>query len=465
MGSCFEFATEICSDCEHPMVAGADSCTCAHCASVCTGRFSGCSAVWSSRASVLTLLRKPMVDGSGAQADSSLVGLFDEPPVRLPATGEARRHPGKKKNKARTPPTAPTPRIEAPQAADWELPRPELVEGLAHAPAVDPAVDALQERLNNLEGLLTSALDRVASLEAGLPDLQALRGHQDSAVEQADVRFTLVEVRLGAVERAVVERTDAVERRLAAMEAQLAGVDDLAATVAELGSSQAGQTEALEQRRASLDALTVRAQSGDERLGELAGLLHALDQRVGDGDSRVEQRIGELAGFMAALDQRVGDGDGQMEQRLEQRIKELAGVVASHADAGKRRCAKIESRLAENSEGLDRRVIDLTDTVVEHRHAVEQRVASQRGGGVELQQRLDQIEGITHRTAADHENVAESFSERLEALELRLAPTELGLARVNRLAKELTSFMSRVGPDQATAGDVDRRDRLRRHTP
>ena len=46
MGWCHEFGPDINADCGHPMVADAKSCKCTTCGVVCTGRFSGCAAVW-----------------------------------------------------------------------------------------------------------------------------------------------------------------------------------------------------------------------------------------------------------------------------------------------------------------------------------------------------------------------------------------------------------------------------------
>ncbi len=46
MGWCHEFGPEIRAGCDHPMVAGTDSCSCPECGVVCGGRFAGCRAVW-----------------------------------------------------------------------------------------------------------------------------------------------------------------------------------------------------------------------------------------------------------------------------------------------------------------------------------------------------------------------------------------------------------------------------------
>lgn len=47
MGWCHEFGVEIEERCTHPMTAGATTCSCAECGTVCRGRFEGgCEAVW-----------------------------------------------------------------------------------------------------------------------------------------------------------------------------------------------------------------------------------------------------------------------------------------------------------------------------------------------------------------------------------------------------------------------------------
>lgn len=46
MGWCHEFGPQISDGCDHPMVAGATSCTCQQCGAECKGRFAGCVDVW-----------------------------------------------------------------------------------------------------------------------------------------------------------------------------------------------------------------------------------------------------------------------------------------------------------------------------------------------------------------------------------------------------------------------------------
>ncbi|HEV2070501.1 MAG TPA: hypothetical protein VGR26_11965, partial [Acidimicrobiales bacterium] len=46
MGWCHEFGPQISDGCDHPMVAGATSCTCRQCGTECKGRFAGCVDVW-----------------------------------------------------------------------------------------------------------------------------------------------------------------------------------------------------------------------------------------------------------------------------------------------------------------------------------------------------------------------------------------------------------------------------------
>lgn len=46
MGWCHEFGAQVGEGCGHPMTAGASSCHCATCGTVCEGRFTGCPVVW-----------------------------------------------------------------------------------------------------------------------------------------------------------------------------------------------------------------------------------------------------------------------------------------------------------------------------------------------------------------------------------------------------------------------------------
>ena len=46
VGWCHEFGSQIGEGCGHPMAAGDSSCACTVCGVVCSGRFSGCGAVW-----------------------------------------------------------------------------------------------------------------------------------------------------------------------------------------------------------------------------------------------------------------------------------------------------------------------------------------------------------------------------------------------------------------------------------
>jgi hypothetical protein len=60
MGVCREFGPQIQPDCQHPMRAGADSCTCPECGARCTGRFPACSQVWQrSTATVAVAMSAP----------------------------------------------------------------------------------------------------------------------------------------------------------------------------------------------------------------------------------------------------------------------------------------------------------------------------------------------------------------------------------------------------------------------
>lgn len=74
MGWCHEFGPQIAETCEHPMTAGASSCSCTVCGTVCTGRFAGCTAVWA-RGPKEVVLEAPRVGGTGRKTAASPIGM------------------------------------------------------------------------------------------------------------------------------------------------------------------------------------------------------------------------------------------------------------------------------------------------------------------------------------------------------------------------------------------------------
>jgi hypothetical protein len=77
MGVCREFGPQIHPDCEHPMRAGADSCTCSHCGTRCTGRFPACPQVWE-RGSVAVAVRPAEPELATGAAVAAEVGAEDD---------------------------------------------------------------------------------------------------------------------------------------------------------------------------------------------------------------------------------------------------------------------------------------------------------------------------------------------------------------------------------------------------
>lgn len=64
MGWCHEFGSSINDGCAHPMVAGAASCSCGRCGTVCQGRFNGCAEVWARGPRYVAFVR-PAAGGAG----------------------------------------------------------------------------------------------------------------------------------------------------------------------------------------------------------------------------------------------------------------------------------------------------------------------------------------------------------------------------------------------------------------
>ena len=75
VGLCTEFGPRIQLECDHPMMAGVNSCSCPSCHSVCTGNFAGCPAVWARGPTPITVRsRSDMPDrnrNAGARAEGS----------------------------------------------------------------------------------------------------------------------------------------------------------------------------------------------------------------------------------------------------------------------------------------------------------------------------------------------------------------------------------------------------------
>lgn len=74
MGWCHEFGSSIRDGCSHPMVAGADSCSCEQCGTVCRGKFPACDAVWERGPRQVTLVR-PVVSGHAMTGEVAVGAL------------------------------------------------------------------------------------------------------------------------------------------------------------------------------------------------------------------------------------------------------------------------------------------------------------------------------------------------------------------------------------------------------
>ncbi len=64
MGWCHAFGPQIREGCDHAMVAGSDSCSCAECAAVCRGLFPGCASVWAAGPRRVTLTKPTKESGN-----------------------------------------------------------------------------------------------------------------------------------------------------------------------------------------------------------------------------------------------------------------------------------------------------------------------------------------------------------------------------------------------------------------
>lgn len=88
MGWCHEFGSQIRHGCDHPMVAGTDSCSCPGCGVVCLGKFSSCDLVWERGPRQVTLVRAVHEAPAMALRDDGQLALNPvRPEDRAPAPG------------------------------------------------------------------------------------------------------------------------------------------------------------------------------------------------------------------------------------------------------------------------------------------------------------------------------------------------------------------------------------------
>ncbi len=88
MGWCSEFGCRIEPRCDHPMVAGRQSCSCEVCGQGCSGRFAGCAAVWAAGPKPRPARKASETTGVGGLGPIAV--LADVPPPS-PSTGSDSR--------------------------------------------------------------------------------------------------------------------------------------------------------------------------------------------------------------------------------------------------------------------------------------------------------------------------------------------------------------------------------------
>ncbi|MGI9032284.1 MAG: BTAD domain-containing putative transcriptional regulator [Acidimicrobiales bacterium] len=97
MGWCHEFVCQIVPECDHPMTAGQQACTCDVCGAVCTGRFGGCPDVWEQGPKPLHLIDRRLPTTTAAIAPDEEAGgaamtdesnVYDDPIEEPPAPAD-----------------------------------------------------------------------------------------------------------------------------------------------------------------------------------------------------------------------------------------------------------------------------------------------------------------------------------------------------------------------------------------
>ena len=262
MGLCHDFGSQIAEGCDHPMRAGADSCTCEQCGVVCKGRFEACPAVWARGPHPVLLApkadptiwrrRRPGARHEGNGHDAPTADVF--------AARRRRHHP------------------RCPVADEPAAPTDDR-----------RSVEALRREVDGLRGALAQEQALVATLvtsgrtEAG-PDAESLRALVDSAVRAAVRREAValgdtVAAILEGVRREMETLRQANEANFAAFHESVEQVAALPTAVREASEENVDVLKASVAQVAAVgEALPDAVRDANE--ASLAGLKESVDEMV-----------------------------------------------------------------------------------------------------------------------------------------------------------------------------------------
>jgi hypothetical protein len=367
-------------------------------------------------------------------------------------------------------PLVPPPAVEPPAPAVEQLLPAPAAEAEAQPAAQHPEIEALRERIAELELIADAAATNTETARAQAASAQAELQAAQAETEAMRERLSALEQRSGAGEadtlRARVTELDtavseakaseaeareqlgaaqseaeALRERLAAVEAQAADsneADALRARVTELESTiseaKRRETEALEQlhaaaaERGELEAARVEADALRRRLADLeAQVEQAADSNEADALRARVAELEEQAGQSASADARVNEATAREVHALEQ-----LGAATAERDDLRRRVTDLDQELrsatarrdllAEEAQATKDRVTELEAVAAGLRAELETRapVTESSETSDAMQARLDQLE---HRLEGAHHQLSalQGGSELLADVERRLA--------------------------------------------
>jgi DNA repair ATPase RecN len=468
MGWCHEFGPQISDGCDHPMVAGATSCTCAECGAECKGKFAGCVDVWARGPRAVTVRAttarrledfinanadeappaEPAVAASDGSEDEALLSLVDQLSRRCESL-----------------------EAKAAEVDAWserlvaEAARVDALTGVqAEAASTSKAVatigrhlDQLATRLAPLEKL-SGRLESLEGLPARLPPLEKMSARLESleglsarleSLEGLPARLESLEVTTRSAPAQAVDRLDTMAKGVKALEGRLAVLEGMAQKV-----------EALDQERgrlAALDKVLAGLVRGREHLAARVDALESVPAPV-SGPTFDPAELKELAGRIATLES-APPAEGRLPAGLVKQMGRLVGELATFKGTPERieaidgvvtdmvqSLGQLSSKLAALDE-VPKRVEALeqasspSDKVVASLAKRVDRLSTVAAAVKELPQRVAALE----QTSTDVAEEAPEAPDRSDALAVGLGHA---IDMIDQLAHQVAVLEQAVGPSE-----------------
>ncbi|MBW3575895.1 MAG: hypothetical protein KY450_13835 [Actinobacteria bacterium] len=365
MGWCHEFGPQIVEGCDHPMVAGASSCTCGQCGAVCAGRFAGCGDVFARGPRSVTVRVKPTEEPvRRGRAELIQVLAHQALPVETAAIEAATNGTGAGDTSTMV-------------MLDHLWEKVHELETAAAARSVDPVSSNVRlDAVSTAVGSLAAGLDRLVSEVQGLQGLPA---------------------RMAAVE-AALERRTADADRLKKLTGEMAGLGKVGSRVTAL--EQAKRTSTDRDLATLASRVTDLEQASRPSADQVAGMAKAAEQvdqlskRVTSVEEAVEGQSSVQSDRVAALES-VLDG-------LVQGLERISTDVSALGDLPKRLEALEESKTPPTDKvlsSISKRLDRLSTQVSNYRDLPDRVEAAERGAA-----RADALSRGLHRAieSIDH---------------------------------------------------------------